>query len=335
MITVSIIIPCRNEEDFIAGCLDSILDNNRDLHSEMEILVVDGMSEDETRKIVSRYTEQYPFIRLVDNPRLIAAAALNIGIREARGDIIIRLDAHTVYSRDYIIKSMEYLKKYDAANVGGIIKTLPRNDTLIAKAIALSISHIFGVGRSFFRIGNKENRYADTVPFGCFRRDIFNKIGYFNEEQPRNEDIEFNARIRKAGEKILLSPEIVSYYYARGTLKEFWKHNFDNGYRVTNPLSSCMKFHSARHIAPLVAFTLLACLLILSFWNPSVWYLIVILFAAYLVANLFFSVRIAAHEKRLVYVFIMPAIFVFLHLGYAAGSMWGLITGIFSKEKQR
>ena len=261
MIRISIIIPCRNEEDFISGCLDSIIED-KDLHTEMEILVVDGRSKDKTREIVSQYKEKYDFIHLVDNPKLTAAAALNTGIRKAKSDVIIRLDAHTTYSKDYIKKCLEYLEKYDAANVGGIIKTLPRNDTLIAKAIALSISHIFGVGGSFFRIGNKETRYADTVPFGCFKREIFNKIGYFNEHQPRNEDIEFNARIRKAGEKIILSPDIVSYYYAKGTLKDFWKHNFDNGYKVTNPIESCMKFHSLRHVVPLIGFLGLIFLLI-------------------------------------------------------------------------
>ncbi len=321
---VSIIIPCRNEEKYIACCLDSII-KNQTFQGEKEIFVVDGMSTDKTKNIVKEYEEKYGFVHLVDNPKLIAAAALNLGIKRSSGEIIIRLDAHTSYSENYIAKCLETLQKYAAANAGGSIKTLPSDNTLLAKAIAFSISHIFGVGRSFFRIGSKKARYVDTVPFGCFRRDIFDKIGYFNEDQPRNEDKDFNSRILKAGEKIILSPEIVSFYYSRGTLKSFWKHNFDNGKKTTSQISFDNLFLSLRHFIPLFCLLSFAVLAVLSFFYQPFIFIILGLIIIYIIFSLSFSFQIAIRERDIRYFFVMPFIFFLLHFGYALGALWGII----------
>jgi len=318
---VSVIIPCLNEEHFIIRCLDSVLKNN--IREELEIFVVDGMSKDRTREIVKEYEQRHNSIYLLDNPRRSAAAALNVGIKKSTGDIIIRLDAHAVYSENYFAKSIECLKKYKAANVGGIIKTIPRRDTLIAQAIALSMSHIFGVGRSFFRIGSKKTRSVDTVPFGCFRRDIFDKIGYFNESRPRNEDIDFNARIRRVGEKIILSPEIVSYYYPRGTLKDFWKHSFDNGYKTASHVDFYNSFLSLRHFVPFFSVFALIALIIVSFFNSIILFILLALLSFYVALSIYFSFRIALKEGNIKYFFVMPFIFALLHFGYGLGSICG------------
>ena len=215
---VSIIIPCRDERRFIEKCLLSIIANDYPKES-LQVLVVDGMSEDGTREILNQFSGKYPFIKMLDNPKKIVPVALNIGIKQARGNVIIRMDAHNVYGKDYISKCVKYLRKYNIDNVGGICITLPGRNTLLAQSIALALSHPFGVGNAHFRIGLKGPKYVDTVPFGCYKREVFEKIGLFDEDLVRNQDDELNVRLQRNGGKILLVPEIVSYYYARDSLE--------------------------------------------------------------------------------------------------------------------
>ena len=197
---ISIIIPCRNEEKFIGKCLDSIIAQDYPKNS-IEILILDGRSTDRTREILKKYTQKYSFIKVLDNPKKIQTTALNIGIKKARGEIIIRMDAHNIYEKSYMSKCVTYLRKYDVDNVGGICVTLPANNTIIAKSIALALSHPFGVGNVYFRIGSKNPRFVDTVPFGCYKKEIFEKIGLFDENLVRNQDIEFNLRLKRQEEK--------------------------------------------------------------------------------------------------------------------------------------
>lgn len=178
---VSIIIPCRNEEKFIDKCLDSIIaqDYPKD---KLEVLVVDGMSEDGTRSITRDYVQNYPFIKVLDNSKKAIPFAMNIGIRFAKGDIIMKMDAHTTYKKDYVSNCVKYLDKYKADNVGGILKMIPRDSTVIARAIVLSFSCPFGVGNSYFRAGCERPKWVDTVAFGCYRREVFEKFGLYNCE---------------------------------------------------------------------------------------------------------------------------------------------------------
>ena len=329
---VSIIIPCRNEEKFIAKCLDSIIANNYP-KDRLEILVIDGMSEDGTRKIVGRYTQQYPFIGLLDNPKKITPAALNIGIKHAKGDIIVRMDAHSTYEKDYISKCVKYLNEYKADNVGGIWIINPRNNTFIAKAITLALSHLFGVGGAYYKIGrSKEPRWVDTVPFGCYRKEIFERIGLFDEELPRSEDIDFNLRLRKAGGKILLVPEIVIYYYTRSTLKSFCKHYFENGVLTTYFLKYGKRAFSWRHLIPCAFVSSLIGSAALSVFSQIFLWLFLFILGSYSLANIYFSGRIAIREKNFRYLFVMPLIFATLHIGYGLGSLYGLLKVIMSKQ---
>ncbi len=166
----------------------------------------------------------------MNNPKKLTPAALNIGIQKSQGEIIIRMDAHSSYERDYINKCVKYLTQYDADNVGGICITVPREDTFWAKAVSLSLMTPFGVGNSYFRIqGVKDAKLVDTVPFGYFHKSVFERIGLFDESYHRNEDIEFNKRLRNSSGKVLLVPEIEIKYYTRSDLKSFAKHHFDNG----------------------------------------------------------------------------------------------------------
>ena len=327
---VSIIIPCRNEEKYIGQCLDSVIANDYP-EDRLEVLVVDGMSEDGTRGIVERYAQRYPFIRLLDNNKKITPAALNTGIKHAKGEIIIRMDAHSIYREDYISKCVQYLNEYDADSVGGIWITKPRNNTFIAKAITLALSHIFGVGNAHYRIGySKEPRLVDTVPYGSYRKEAFEKIGFFDEELPRSEDIDFNLRLRKAGGKILLVPEIVIYYYTRSTLKSFCKHYFENGVLTTYFLKYGKKAFSWRHLVPFVFVSSLIGLGALSFFSQIFLWLFLFILGSYALTNAYFSIKITAKEKDFRYLFAMPLIFATLHIGYGLGSLLGLLKVLMS-----
>ncbi|MEI8345073.1 MAG: glycosyltransferase family 2 protein, partial [Candidatus Omnitrophota bacterium] len=233
---VSIIIPCRNERKYIGPCLDCVLAQDYPREA-MEVLVVDGVSSDGTREVLERYSAKHTFIRILDNPQKITPCALNIGIKRSRGDIIIRLDAHAYYPPEYVSRCVKHLNEFKVDNVGGVWITLPGADTIQAKAIAIVLASNFGVGNSLFRIGGlTEPTLVDTVPFGCFKRKVFDEIGLFDEDLIRNQDDEFNARLIKHGGKVLLIPEIWSEYYARATLAQLWRMYYQYGY--FKPLAS-------------------------------------------------------------------------------------------------
>jgi len=320
---VSIVIPCRNEEKFIAKCLDSIINNDYPKEN-LEVLIIDGISEDKTRQIVDEYIKQYSFIRLLDNPNRFSPSALNIGIKNAKGDIIVRLDAHATYEKDYISKCVSYMDKYEADNVGGRMMTISGNNTLVGKAIVLALSHRFGVGNSYFRIGSKEPKFVDTVPFGCYKKEVFEKIGLFNENLIRNQDIEFNLRLKKSGGKILLVPDIVSYYYARSDLKNLFMQNFKNGLWVIYSNRFAKAPFSWRHLIPYIFVSSLVGSLFLSiFWIPFL-YLFLMIILVYLTANVFFSLNISLKNGMKLFPFIIISFFV-LHFSYGLGSIRGLM----------
>jgi len=322
---VSIIIPCRNEVRFIAGCLDSIISNDYS-KDQLEMLVVDGMSEDGTRSIVESYTKRYSFVKLLDNPQKITPTALNIGIRNGKGDVIVRIDAHARLSKDYVSKCVRFLHRFGADNLGGIMVTLPREESLIGKAIVLSLSHRFGVGNSYFRIHSSEPRWVDTVFGGCYRKDVFDRVGFFNENLVRGQDMEFNLRLKKAGGKILLVPEIASYYYARSDLKSFWKHNWSNGVWAILPFAySKVTPVSWRHLVPVVFVTSLIVTAMFGVFSAPILWLFLVTLGAYTMASLAAASHIAWRERDLRYAAIMPFVFGLLHFGYGIGSLWGLI----------
>jgi len=310
-ILVSVIIPCRNEKDYISRCLDSIA--AQDFPKEnLEVLVVDGFSEDKTREIVKKYAEKYPFIKLLNNPKKYIPFALNIGIKESRGEVIIRMDAHASYESSYIRKCLENLRSGKVDNVGGIIKTLAPKKSLTSKTIALVLSHPFGVGNSYFRAGSKKPRLVDTVFGGCYKKEVFEKIGLFDERLIRSQDIEFNKRLRNAGGKILLVPDIIAYYYPSASFLNFFNHNFKDGFWTIYPLKFGVRIFSFRHLIPLFFVLTLG-------W--SIW--------PYLLISLFFSFKLALREKDVRLFFLMPIAFFCRHFGYGLGSLWGLIKLLF------
>jgi glycosyltransferase involved in cell wall biosynthesis len=318
---VSVIIPLRNEEKRISECIESVIRQSYP-HKRFELLLVDGQSEDNTRPIIESYCRKYEFIRFLDNPRRIVPVALNLGIKSAQGEIIVRMDAHAYYQEDYIAKCVETLRNVEADNVGGPIETLPGDNTPVAQAIAFATSHPFGVGNSKFRT-SRVAEYVDTITFGAFRRTLFDKIGFFNEKLARNQDIEFNSRIINNGGKIFLNPEIRSFYYNRTTLKGLWEQNFKNGMWNIFTLSLNRKSLSLRHFVP---FFFVVSLLITLASAPLTSLGFVgfgIVIASYLIANLYFSFTINTASSPKVIKW-LPLVFAALHISYGFGSMLGL-----------
>jgi glycosyltransferase involved in cell wall biosynthesis len=279
---VSVIIPCRNEAKWIRPCLESVLANDFP-QDRLEILVADGMSDDETRPIVEEFCRKHPFVRLIDNPKKITSAALNAGIAAARGDVIMRMDAHVDYPTHYISRLVHWLETSGADVVGGLCRTCPANETALARAIAVGMSHPLGVGNSYFRIGASEPRWVDAAPFGCFRRDVFDRIGLFDEELIRNQDDEIELRLIQAGGRVLLVPDVVFRYYTRESLGKLWRMYFQYGYFKPLVVRKVGRLMTARQLIPAVFVAVLAAAALAATWSrAAAWLLaaILLLYAA-------------------------------------------------------
>lgn len=314
---VSVIIPCSNEEKFLAKCLDSI--SNQDFPKEnLEVLVIDGASEDKTKEIAGKLG-----IKVLDNPKKYTPFGLNIGIKNARGEIIIRMDAHADYPKDYISKCVKYLKEFQADNVGGIIKTIAFQDTPSAKAIAYILADKAGAASSF-RLGSDKIRETDTVFGGCYQKEVFKRIGFFDERMLRSQDIELNKRLKKSGGKIILVPDIYANYHPQATLSGFLRHNFQDGFWVIYPLKFGIRYFSLRHLIPLFFTGTLIFALILgifSFWGKL---LFVLVFLSYLFLVIFVSLK-SIFKIGINASFLVPLAIFIRHFGYGFGSLWGLI----------
>ena len=322
---VSIIVPCRNEEKYISKCLDSVVVSKYS-KSKMEVLVVDGMSTDKSRQIVQEYASRHSFVKLLLNPKQVIPAGLNIGVRSAQGSVIILMNAHTVYDEFYVPRCVESLTNSDADNIGGIVIVTPGDGTYVAKAIARSLSHPFGVGPSHYKLSGSQNaRQADAVAFGCYRREVLMSLGLFNEDLRRSEDMDLNVRLRRRGGKILLNPNIICYQHARSTLGAFCKHNFANGFWVTYPLRFGSKPFSWRHLVPGGFVFALIVLPTLGLFSKAFLWLVAGALALYAIGSLGSSTWLAAKDRDLRHVGFLPIVFAVLHFSYGAGSVWGLL----------
>ncbi len=322
---ISVIIPCRQEKKYIARMLRSLLANDYP-RERLEVLVVDAMSTDGTREIVGEFIREHPFIRLLDNPRKITPAALNIGIADARGDIIIRADCHSIYPQHYLAGLVDWLEKSGADNVGGVWRILPGSDTAMARAIALGLAHPFGVGNAYYRIGvSTTPRWVDTVPFGCYRREVFSRCGLFDEDQVRTEADEFNLRLRKSGGHILLVPEISIDYYAREHLSQVWRMYCQYGYfkpLVARKLG--WDLLSLRHLVPSLFVLTLAFSLLFCRWAPELAALVLLVLGVYLGADVTFA-ALAARGQGPAVIARLALVFPCLHFSYGLGFLKGLV----------
>ena len=288
----------------------------------MEVLIADGRSEDDTRSIIVSYAQRFRFIQLLDNAAKVVPPALNSCIRQSKGEVIVRMDAHSIYPPDYISRLVNALYLHNVDNVGGVWITEPGSDTTMARCIALATSHRFGIGNADYRLGGGAPRLVDTVPFGCFPRAVFDRIGLFNEELIRNQDDEFNGRIINSGGKILLLPDVKIRYFARETLLKTGKMFYQYG--LFKPLVN-LKLKKPATIRQLFPPALVAGLVfpaLTATWLPWAGWISILLFAIYASPVILLSIKLSSGEWRN---FIsLVRIFPTIHLSYGSGYLIGI-----------
>ena len=321
--TVSIIMPCRNEVKNIHSCLESVIASDFP-KDKLELLVVDGQSDDGTREIVSEFSQRYPWIRLIDNVRRITPVGMNLGIQSAKGEIVIRMDAHTLYPPNYVSELVGWLIRSKADNVGGTCITRPANHTPKAHAIALALSHPWGVGNSHFRIGAAEPKWVDTVPFGCYRKDVFDRVGLYNEALVRNQDDEFNHRLIQHGGRILLVPEITSVYVSRDSLRKLWTMYYQYGYFKPLAVRTIGAVMTVRQLVPSAFVISLIVTASLAPWSHIMAILFTAILGSYMAITLFMSIR-AAFSKGVSCGLWLAIVFPILHISYGIGYLKGAL----------
>lgn len=317
---VSILVPVRNEEKYIARCLDSIIHQDYAPWA-FEVIVVDGASTDRTREIILAFQQHYGNLMLIDNPRHLVAISLNLGLQRARGEIIIRVDGHATIMPDYLTQCINVLTNTQADCVGGAIKNI--NESKAARGIALAMSSSFGVGNSRFRLSGYEG-YVDTLAFGAYRRNVFEKIGGFDEELVRCQDDEFNYRLRKNKGKIYLSASIQSCYFPRTDLKNLGRQYFEYGLWKIRVLQKHPSVMQPRQFVPPVFVLALLTLPILSAIVPLARLALAGILALYIMTTLACAMRLWMQSDDSSFP-VMLASFPIMHLSYGLGFWTGLI----------
>ena len=331
MPSVSIIIPCYNEQTTIRSLLEAIHAQTYPL-ADLEVVIADGLSTDRTRAEIAAYADEYPdlHIAVVDNPRRIIPAALNCALGEAQGEIIVRLDAHSMPYPDYVERCVADLEVGLGENVGGVWNIRPGAETRLAQSIAAAASHPLGVGDALYRHTEKAAA-VDTVPFGAFKRELLALVGFFDETLLTNEDYEFNARIRKSGGIIWLDPAIRSVYFARSTLGAlaeqyarygFWKYQMLRRYPET------LRWRQA--LPPLFVLGL-AGLGVLGIFLPIFRVLLAVLLGCYVLILAIVGIQAALRTKKPFHILGLPLAIATMHIAWGAGFLWGMIKSVFTK----
>lgn len=317
---VSVILPCRNESGYIEDCLKSILAQESP-DGGFEIIVADGVSNDGTREFLERFCAENPKVRLLNNPGRIVSTGLNAALREARGEVIVRMDAHTVYAPDYIKQCLAVLRETGADNVGGPMCTTAT--TYKERAIRAVFHSPFAVGGARSHNPDYEG-FVDTVIYGCWRKSIFDRVGNFDEDLVRNQDDEHNLRISRNGGKIYQSPRIRSWYHVRDSFKTVFRQYMQYGYWKVLVIRNHRLPASIRHVIPAAFVGALGLLLVAGlFWRPAL-LAATILAGVYLTAVLFASI-VAAGRTEWKLVPVLPFAFGCFHLGYGYGFLRGIV----------
>lgn len=316
---VSVIVPIRNEREYIQNCLTSILDSDWPA-DQMEVLVIDGESDDGTIEIVRAMAANDARLKLMTNPRRIQTVALNLGIEAAVGDMVLRVDGHAEVEPDFVSQSVKALVDHpECWCAGGMVETV--NDTVLGKVIAAATSCPIGVGNSQFRIGTFEG-YVDTVPFPIYWKWVFDRIGKFDEELVRNEDDELNARVLEYGGKIYLTPAIRSRYFSRSSFGKLWKQYYQYGVwriRTVQKRGSA----SVRYLVPLafVMCVILSLTMAAVFPVTAIW--VAACAALYFVGLLIGATMVSRRTGWFGFV-TSPIVFAILHFSYGLGSLFGV-----------
>jgi glycosyltransferase involved in cell wall biosynthesis len=319
-VMVSIIVPCRNEVNCIATTLESIM-SQEPVEGDFEVIVADGMSDDGTREVLKELMATDARLTMVDNPETIVSTGLNRAIQLAQGKIIIRMDAHTTYARDYVRRCVEVLRETHADNVGG--PWVARGKGMIGRAIAAAFGSRFAVGGA--RSHNpKYEGPVDSVYLGCWPREAFERFGLFDEDMVRNQDDELNLRITRGGGKIWQSPRIKCFYDSRSSLGELFRQYLQYGYWKARILRKHRVPASLRHLVPGVFILALAFLPILSLQFAIFWWLWAGLVSSY-TAGLLLASLLTASKHGADFLVYLPRVFMCFHFGYGLGFLKGIL----------
>ncbi len=316
---VSVVIPMFNEIGMIEKCIGSIL-NQTYPTDKIEIIVVDGGSMDGSRNKVLELIHLHPNIRLYENPQRITPRSLNTGIKNAQGEIVIILGAHTTVKDDFIYQNVTHMQKMGVKCVGGTQVNVGEND--LHRAIGYAMASPFGFPSAPYRFRKRE-KFVDTVVYAAYHKQLFDEIGYFDEELLISEDAEFNWRIRKAGYQIYYTPKIVSYYYPRRNIKELVKQLFRYGILRVNVIKKHIDAIKLVHVIPMILILLCVGLLIGGFFNSIYLLTLLGILTFYFIGIISASFAISM-DKGLKYVFILPIIFISMHLSWGLGFIFGL-----------
>ncbi|HKZ78476.1 MAG TPA: glycosyltransferase family 2 protein [Pyrinomonadaceae bacterium] len=322
---VSIVIPCFNEERFIGQVLENLVHQYE--HKHYEIIVVDGNSTDDTRRVISNFMAQNAglLIRVIDNPTRSIPAALNLGIREAQGELVLRMDAHSVPSENYVRRCVELLTDEQASVVGMPWHIQPGNNSSVAHAIALAVAHPFGIGDARYRLRQASPQFVDTVPFGAFKKSLWQQLGGFNESLLTNEDYDFHYRVKQIGGRVLLDNMAHSDYFARGSFREIaaqysrygrWKAQMVK----LHPRSIRMR----QLVAPAFVLLLLSAIPVSLLWPAAIWFFTIVI-ALYALLALVFALGIAHRAQNWKLFPLLPIIFFVIHTTWGTSFLLGLV----------
>ena len=328
METVSVVIPCYNEERFIGNALERLAHQFEP--DRYEIIVVDGLSDDNSRSVIEDFKRRQPevSVTLVENPARNIPTALNLGIAAARGNVIARMDAHAAPSEGYIRRCVEVLRTGKAGVVGMPCLVRPGADTLVARAIAAAVSHPFGIGDAKYRLGagGPPQESVDTVAFACFPKSLWTELGGYNESLHTNEDYDFNYRVRQSGREVILDRGGHCDYFARATLKGLASQYLRYGGWKAEMIRLHPRSTKLRHlVAPLFVASILALAVAGIFWRPA-WWLLLAVIITYLICAIVAGWQVAKRSNEVLRIaLLMPLVFATIHVSWGSSFLLRLL----------
>jgi len=330
---VSIIVPCYNEEKTIHHLLNSVFAQTYP-RARMELVISDGMSTDRTRDVIAAFQKEHTdlMVCVVVNSVRTIPSGLNQAIRGSRGEIIVRLDAHSMPIPEYVERCVAAHESGKGDNVGGVWEICAGADTWIAKSISFAAAHPLGVGDAMYRLNAKAGA-VDTVPFGSFRRILIDKIGLFDESLLANEDYEFNTRVRESGGVVWLDPSIRSVYFSRSTLRQlasqYWRYGFWK-YKMLKRYPHTLRWRQA--LPPLFILSLIV-LIVLSLFIGISRYILVAQLLIYISAIGLAGLKLAIEKQNGLLIIGLPLAISTMHISWGAGLLWSSISSLFPADE--